>query len=102
LEAVNEDVEEVEHLFNSLRDTLRSSQRKFLKLFDSINAIRETYTRVLGLQDGAIIRDNVNLNFNLLELEEFFLENGIISIEEIKDTCISYIYIIIHTHSPLK
>ncbi len=56
-----------------------------MRLFNSISAIRQTYIKFLSLQDDKYIKNNVNLNFELMELEEFLVECGIITLEEVKN-----------------
>lgn len=65
-------VEEVEisKLFHQLKQTLLKEKSKFLKLVDALSQISKTYNQLLEIQNNNYVTENVNLNFELLDLEE--------------------------------
>lgn len=65
-------IEEVEisKLFHQLKLTIQKERSKFLKLVDALSQINKTYNQLLEIQNNNYVTENVNLNFELLELEE--------------------------------
>jgi hypothetical protein len=77
---------EVGETLQALVSTVRESRNNVLKLFEAVKKVRDTYSRMLGVQKEKFVSEDIELNFNLLEVEEMLVELGLLTIEDIKRT----------------
>ena len=77
------EVEEISYLLEKLSNTIKKNDEAHKKLGQSILAIRDQFMVLNQSQKEAFLIDNIFLRSELLELEEFLLEAGLLSLRDI-------------------
>lgn len=76
---------EIDHLLEKLTRSIKQNQLAQSKLGQAILAVREQFNTLTEVQREKFMAENIFLRSELLELEEFLLEAGLLKIKDISN-----------------